>query len=282
MIDINKLSFAYKKQNNLFKELDLKIDTGKIYGLLGENGAGKTSLLKLIAGLQYPKSGQITIDSICSRGRVPGYLEKYYFVTEEFYLPSIKIECYVKIHSPFYKNFDHEAFKEYISEFNIPKDNQLSKMSYGQKKKFLISFGLATQSKFLFMDEPTNGLDIPSKSIFRRLIAKNINEDRAFIISTHQVKDIEGLIDGVMVLDNGKVVFNETLEEISRKVQCKTIDLDQTEENIIYSEQTIINQKVIIPNENNLDSPIDIEMIFNAVISNNKAIVEQFKTKNNE
>ncbi len=280
MIEINKLDFTYKRNSNLFKELDLKIEYGKIHGLLGKNGAGKTTLLKLIAGLQYPKKGNISIDNISSVGRSPEYLSKYFFVAEEFNLPSIKIDTYTNIYAPFYKAFDYKAFGNYLSEFNIPKENKLNKMSYGQKKKFLLSFGLATNSKILFMDEPTNGLDIPSKSIFRKLIAQNITEDRAFIISTHQIKDIEGMIDTVIILENGKVMFNQEMTNISKKLVFKTIEGDtEADEEILYSEESIMNKKAILKNANKEDSLIDIELLFNAIISEDEQLTQHFNTK---
>ena len=279
MIEIKELDFSYKRQQLLFNKLDLSIEYGQIHGLLGKNGAGKTTLLKLIAGLQYPKGGSIEIDKISSKNRKPEYLSKYFFVAEEFNLPSIKINSYLNIYAPFYKDFDLEAFNNYLKEFNIPKNNKLNKMSYGQKKKFLLSFGLATNSKILFMDEPTNGLDIPSKSIFRKLIAQNISEERAFIISTHQIKDIEGMIDTVIILENGKVMFNQNMENISKQLVFKTLESDQTNDRILYSEDNIINKKAILNNLGTDDSPIDIELLFNAVISDKQKITNLFKTK---
>ena len=279
MIKINKLDFTYKRNSNLFKELDLEIEYGKIHGLLGKNGAGKTTLLKLIAGLQYPKKGDISIDNLGSVGRKPEYLSKYFFVAEEFNLPSININTYTSIYAPFYKAFDHKAFDNYLNEFNIPKENKLSRMSYGQKKKFLLSFGLATNSKILFMDEPTNGLDIPSKSIFRKLIAQNISEDRAFIISTHQIKDIEGMIDTVIILENGKVMFNQEIADISGKLIFKTIEnKEEYGDELIYCEESIINKKAILKNTKQEDSLIDIELLFNAIIAEDEKLTQHFKT----
>jgi len=276
MIEIKNLSFAYKKNFKLFDTLNLSIEKGKIHGLLGKNGAGKTTLLKLIAGLQYPLEGNITIESLSSKGRSPQYLSNYFYVAEEFNLPSIKINTYLNIYAPFYKAFDKNAFSNYLEEFNIPINNQLNKMSYGQKKKFLLAFGLATNSKILFMDEPTNGLDIPSKSTFRKLIARNITEDRAFIISTHQIKDIEGMIDTVIVLENGKVMFKQDMTEISDQLIFKTINSEDIPSNILYSEDNIMNKKAILPNINKEDSPIDVELLFNAIISENQNLTQHF------
>lgn len=277
MIDIKQLSFGYKKHSKLFDQLDLNIETGKIHGLLGKNGAGKTTLLKLIAGLQYPQDGEISINSILSKGRAPQYLNQYFFVAEEFNLPSIKVNCYLDIYAPFYKDFDRDAFNSYLVEFNIPSNQKLNKMSYGQKKKFLLSFGLATNSKILFMDEPTNGLDIPSKSTFRKLIAANITDERAFIISTHQIKDIEDMIDAVIILESGKVMFKQSMLNIGENLSFKTVGNEDSIKDTIYTQDFVMNKKVIAKNSGSEDTPIDVELLFNAVISDAPSITNEFK-----
>lgn len=276
MIEIKNLTFAYKRKHELFNQLDLNIEYGKIHGLLGKNGAGKTTLLKLIAGLQYPQTGSIKIDQIASCGRIPEYLSQYFYVAEEFNLPSVSLKSYVNLYAPFYKNFDRVALQTYLEEFNIPTNQGLNKMSYGQKKKFLLSFGLASNSKILFMDEPTNGLDIPSKSTFRKLIASNINEERAFIISTHQIKDIESMIDTVIIIEDGKIMFNQDMESISKKLVFNTSNIDIIQENTIFSQDLIMTKKIISKNIENEHSNIDVELLFNAVITDSSSINNQF------
>ena len=276
MIEIKDLTFSYKRNSILFKSLNLSVGAGQIHGLLGKNGAGKTTLLKLIAGLQYPQEGEITINGYLSKGRAPEYLSNYFYIAEEFNLPSVKIKSYLNIYAPFYKDFDKEAFFNYLDEFKIPKENKLSKMSYGQKKKFLLSFGLATNCKILFMDEPTNGLDIPSKSTFRKLIANNITEDRAFIISTHQIKDIEGMIDTVIIIEDGQIMFKQNVQDISEKLSFKTLSTSEVSDGILFSEDHVINKRVISVNNNKEDTLIDIELLFNAVVSDSQKLTQQF------
>jgi ABC-2 type transport system ATP-binding protein len=276
MIQINQMQFSYKKDASLFEDLDVKMQAGKIHGLLGKNGAGKTTLLKLIAGLQYPQLGTISIDNENAKGRNPSYLSKYFFVAEEFEMPNILLSTYVDLYAPFYKDFDKKQLDIYLEEFAIPKENKLNKMSYGQKKKFLISFGLATNTKVLIMDEPTNGLDIPSKSIFRKMIAQQINEDRLFIISTHQIKDIEGMIDTVIVLENGKVLFNEEMLNISKQLVFKDAETAIGNENILFSQDVLGGKRLICKNTEAEDSRIDVELLFNAIVSDNETIINVF------
>lgn len=165
MIEIKNLSFQYGKKE-IFSDLNLSIQAGNIYGLLGRNGAGKTTLLKLIAGLCFPKSGECELFGAASSMRLPSVLRETFFIPEEFSLPSIRINQYEERYTPFYPNFNKEEFQQYLNEFSLSEDAKLNKISYGQKKQFLIAFALASHCKLVIMDEPTNGLDIPSKKKF--------------------------------------------------------------------------------------------------------------------
>jgi ABC-2 type transport system ATP-binding protein len=219
MLEINKLCFKYKDAKDLFDGLDLQLKAGSIYGLLGKNGAGKTTLLKLIAGMLFPDGGNCNVLGLTPQHRLPQFLQEIYFIPEEFYVPPVTAATYVNLYAPFYNNFDDKIFKEAINEFGLSTDKELTTLSYGQKKKFLVVFGLATNCKLLLLDEPTNGLDIPSKSQFRKLLASMLTADKAFIIATHQVRDLETLIDTVVILDNGKIIFNQPIYEAETNLE---------------------------------------------------------------
>ena len=214
MIEIKNLSFGYRKEK-LFSGLDLQLKPGNIHGLLGKNGVGKTTLLKLIAGLRYPQDGECLVWNYVPRRRLPGMLEDLYFIPEEFFVPTLTIKSYEKIYAPLYPRFDGVALAEYEKEFDLDVDKKLTEFSYGQKKKFLLAFGLASNCRLFLLDEPTNGLDIPSKSQFRRVLASALADDRIIIISTHQVRDMENLIDDIIILEDGKIVFNQYTHDIS-------------------------------------------------------------------
>ncbi len=276
MIKIDNLNFGYKKNTQLFSNLSLHLQKGKVYGLLGKNGSGKTTLLKQTTGLLHPQSGTITIDSIQAKNRSAELLSKYYMLPEEFDTPSLSIKQFIDINAPFYTDFSIEQFNNNIEAFDIPQSNKLSKMSYGQKKKVMISFALATNTAVMFADEPTNGLDIPSKSIFRKLMINAINEERTFVISTHQVKDIDGIFDALVVLENGKIIFNSDIEAINNKL-CFTQTDNDTDENILYAEKQLGGYQSIVKNTNNQQSHINTELLFNALISEKgKQITELF------
>ena len=277
MVDIQNLDFAYPRQKQLFRELSLKLQPGNIYGLLGENGAGKTSLLKLISGLLYPQNGTCLVHNYQASKRVPQMLNEIYVIPEEFQLPPILIEEFVKINGAFYPNFDYEQFSSYMKEFDLETRQKLTRLSYGQKKKVLLCFGLATNSKLLILDEPTNGLDIPSKSQFRKVLASSLDEDQTYIISTHQVRDTESLIDPIVVLDDGKIIFNHSVEEITRNLAFKVIREEEEAENLIYGEDLVNGKAGILKNTEQEETQINLELLFNGIIQKNKEINQAFK-----
>ncbi|WP_231460504.1 ATP-binding cassette domain-containing protein [Pedobacter sp. Leaf132] len=265
MIKIDNLNFGYSKHKLLFKNMSMQLSNGHIYGLLGKNGAGKSTLLKNLAGLVYAQSGTLDVMGFNPAKRQPQLLEQICFIPEELYLPSVKIDAYLKANAPFYKNFNHEYFDSLIKEFDIPAGNKLINMSYGQRKKFIIAFGLATEAKLIIMDEPTNGLDIPSKAQFRKIMASALTEDKCIIISTHQVRDLDNLIDTVIMLDDNDVALKASVQEITEKLTFKKIK--EVDESIIYAEPSLSGFNAVMPNYHNEESRLDMELLFNAILA---------------
>ncbi len=269
MIHIQDLCFAHKKQNKLFDHLSLELTPGSVTGLLGANGAGKTTLLKLLSGLLHESQGTIRVNDLDPFIRKVQLLREIYFLPEEYFLPSVRISSYVKGNHGFYPKFSMEKFHSVLEDFELSERAHLHRLSHGQKKKFLVSFALATNCALLILDEPTNGLDIPSKALFRRVLAGSIGEDQLVIISTHQVKDVENLIDNIVILKDGRVAFNENIGAISEQFvfgSGRSVD----EANVLYSEAVPGGYKSISRQTNGHASDIDIEILFNAVNSGTK------------
>ncbi len=262
----------------MFDNLDLKLLPGNIYGLLGRNGAGKTTLLKLMAGLVFPRHGQSVVADYQSKNRVPACLENICFIPEEYHLPSVRIDRYISINAPFYSGFDYDKLEWLLREFQLQPGHKLHQLSFGQKKKFLLAFGLSTSARLLLMDEPTNGLDIPSKSQFRRVITASVNEEQCVLISTHQVRDLENLIDPVIIIENGKIIFNRGVDEISSALVFETIPVIRENMRPIYHEEQLGGYQAIMPNIHGRDSRLDIELLFNGVIANPEVINYAFKS----
>ncbi len=224
MIQIKALDYYYHKQNPLFQNLDLTLKSGSICGLLGKNGSGKTTLLKLMTGLLFPKAGTVEIMQQVPQERTVEFLQNLYLLPDTFKLPAISMKQYLACYARFYPQFSQVVFEEALHAFELEPVKRLTDLSLGQQKKFLLSFGFATGAKLVLLDEPTNALDIPSKQQFRKLLAKHLDSDRTFVISTHQIKDIENLIDCVVILDEGQVIFNQSREAIQEKLSL--VDLE--------------------------------------------------------
>jgi len=279
MIEISNLSFGYGK-HKLFDHLNLSLKPGHIYGLLGMNGAGKSTLLKNIAGLATPWSGSCMVNNEISAKRNPSFLQELFFVPEDIYLPPIAAKQFAKSTGHFYPKFDGKQFDQLLADFDIPTERPLTKLSLGQQKKAYIAFALATNTALVIMDEPTNGLDIPSKAQFRKLVASVLTEDRCIIISTHQVRDLDNLIDTVLVLHNNHIILNQSLDEISEKLNFGIIPATSTD--YLYAEQHLSGLNAIIQNTNDSYTKVDMELLFNAIINNNPNLITLLNKTGNE
>jgi ABC-2 type transport system ATP-binding protein len=274
MISIHNLSFGYKKNKPIFENLNLHLESGSIYGLLGKNGAGKSTLLYNMMGLVFPDSGSIDILGYKPKNRKPSFLSEVFFVPDEFSLPAIIVQKYLQLYTPFYPNFSDNDFYRYLNEFEISETGKLNGMSHGEQKKMLIAFGLATNSRIILMDEPTNGLDIPSKSKFRKLVASYISDEKLLIISTHQVRDLDNLIDQVIILKDNEVILKSSIEEISRKLSFDVFENKST--NVLFGEETINGKLGVMKNETNEESKVNIEHLFGAAMNEPNVIKEIF------
>jgi len=276
MIDIPDLHFTYGSKK-VFDGLSLSLQAGHIYGLLGKNGTGKSTLLRNIAGLLFPTHGQLAVLGHKPSKRQPAFLQDIFMVPEEFFLPNVSIKKFVLCNAPFYPAFDKGQFDTYLKEFDIPGSNTLQNMSYGQKKKVLISFALACNTKLLLMDEPTNGLDIMSKSQFRKIMAGVLDENKCIIISTHQVKDLESLIDRITIIDDGKILFDQTTEQITFKLSFK-MSFDSNEvKHALYSEESLSGSAIVTENIEGGEGKLDLELLYKAVVLKGKEIHAVFE-----
>lgn len=267
MIQVRDMSFSYSREN-LFSHLDLTLEPGNIYGLLGKNGAGKTTLLKLISGLRYAQSGTIRVLGYDPGARPVHMLDEIFSVPEELFIPPLQPAAYVSLYAPFYPRFDHGELAHLMREFELEGDKKLSTLSYGQKKKFVLAFGLASGCKVLLLDEPTNGLDIPSKGQFRKLLTRATREDRIILISTHQVRDMENLIDPLIVLDQGRIIFQQPMSEVTRRLTAHLQSAEPAGDGILYSDRTIGGWVVVTVNTGGEETRLDLETLFNTVIGN--------------
>lgn len=266
MTDINNVSFGYPGHGNLYENLDFSLPQGNIYGLLGRNGSGKSTLLYLIAGLLRPRKGSVLFMGDNTVKREPKTLSNIFILPEEFSLPKCNFMKYVRRYAPFYPRFSEETLKACLAEFDMPYDIPMGELSMGNKKKAYVCFALATNVSLLLLDEPTNGLDIPSKVQFRRAISKTMTDDKSVIISTHQVRDIDTLLDHLIIIDNGRLMLNTSTEEITRRYAFEEREMGAAVDDAIYVQRSVGGNKVIVENNTGIDTPLDLEMLFTATV----------------
>lgn len=268
MIKAKNLSFGYKKNRPLYRNLNLSLAAGSIYGLLGKNGAGKSTLLKNFTGLLFPTQGELQVNGFVPKKRSPSFLQTIYFIPEEVYVPSLTIERYKDLFAPFYPSFNEAQFYSYLELLDVQDKGKLNTFSFGQQKKFVIAFAIACNTKILLLDEPTNGLDIPSKIKFRKLISSVFTEDKMIFISTHQIRDLDNLIDNVIIVDNGELLLQASIAEIEKKLSFKTVREMPIEKEVLYTESSLNGHYIVIKNDTAEETNVNLEFLFNAVTGN--------------
>ena len=262
MITIKDLGFAYR-ETSVLKNINMTLEEGHIYGLLGENGVGKTTLLTLLCGLKKPQMGTIETDGHNPYKREPSLLSEQYYLSDEVAPVNMKAIDYAGNYGKFWERFDLNRFVEIMEIFENNPLQKMNKMSFGQLKKTYIAFALACNTKYLFMDEPTNGLDIPSKAQFRKAVMKYTREDSIILISTHQVRDLENIIDPIIILDRQDVLLNATIEKITDKLYFDYAS--EKGDDALYSEMTPGGSIQVKLNQTGEESKVNIEALFNTV-----------------
>ena len=277
MIQFQNFSFAYNNRFPIYENLNLELEKGKVYGLFGKNGAGKSTLLKNITGTNRPIGGQITVNGHTPHKRKPSFLGDLFMIPEEVFVPSISPKRFVKIYGSFYPKFSQEQFEEYVRMLEVPNTKNLTKLSFGQQKKFFIAFGLACNTATVILDEPTNGLDIPSKSQFRKLIAQSVDDDKTFIISTHQVRDLDNILDHIIIVNQGQVLLDQSIFGIAKKIAFNFYNSKPAQDSVLALDEVIGGYAVMESNDNMEETNVNLEQLFNAAIINTAAIQQIFK-----
>ena len=273
MITLKNLNFAYKRNKPVLEELNIGLAPGHIYGLLGKNGEGKTTLLDILIGQLFPGSGTCTVLNEIPSQRKVSFLQQIYLLPEDLNLPDVTATEYRKMYAPFYPAFRDDLWNTCVAEFEIETQAKIHKMSMGQKKKVAIAMALSAQTPVLLMDEPTNALDIPSKAVFRKLVASCIGDEQTIIISTHQVRDLESLIDAVLILENHRILLDSGLDKVSEKLFFRLVAQG---EQVLYSEPTSAGLMGVGENKDNEHTDVFLELLFQAVTQNPNEIKRIF------
>ena len=277
MMEIKNVSFGYRGKQTVFKDFSLSLEEGGVYGLLGKNGTGKSTLLYLMTGLLRPCQGEVLYKGVNVSLRRPDVLSQMFIVPEEFTLPKVSLKQFVKLNRPFYPRFSDELLRSCLRDFDMNEDIHLGELSMGQKKKAYMCFALATNTQLLVMDEPSNGLDIPSKSQFRRVVASGMSEDKAVIISTHQVRDIDSLLDHVVIIDGSRTLLNRSVSDICRHLCFDELSSGELTGDELFTQPSVHGQSVILPNRlGEEESTLNLELLFNATLAHPEKIGQMF------
>lgn len=283
MLQVENISFSYRRgKKNVLHDFSLSLEEGRVYGLLGKNGAGKSTLLYLMSGLLTGKHGKVTYRDTDVRRRLPITLQDMFLVPEEFELPPISLVSYIELNSPFYPRFSKEDMVKYLHFFEMDLDADLGALSMGQKKKIFMSFALATNTSLLLMDEPTNGLDIPGKSQFRKFIASGMSDSKTIVISTHQVRDIDKVLDHVLIMDNSHVLLDQSTASICSKLLFVESDDHELAKTALYTLPSVQGNFLMLPNTADEESEINLELLFGATLASPEKIAGMFHPKTNE
>lgn len=280
MLQVENISFSYgRRKPEVLSDFSFSLEKGRVYGLLWKNGVGKSTLLYLMCGLLTPKHGRVMYHGVDMRRRLPETLRDVFLVPEEFDLPAVSLVQFVELNSPFYPNFSKEDMMTYLHLFEMDWNIHLGGLSMGQKKKVFMSFALATHTSLLLMDEPTNGLDIMAKSQFRKFIASGMSDERTIVISTHQVRDIDNVLDHVVIMNNSRVLLDESIVRVTERLAFVESDSPALAEEALYKLPSVQGNSLLLPNREGVETKLNLELLFGAVLADPEKIKELFHSK---
>lgn len=264
MTELKDVWYWYEYGQTVIREASVHIEDGRIYGLLGLNGAGKSTLLKLTAGLLFPKKGEILCGGENVADRKVETLQDIVFMPAEFELRNESMEKFVSLNSVFYPRFSRSILDDCLKEFGIdPKTRSLEQLSLGCRRKFMFSFLLSLGAGLMLLDEPLNGMDLPSRGMFRKLLMRHLRDDQSVVVSTHVMSDVDRIVSDVMVLRNDGTLFSGSVDELSRRY---SYGIAPSAEGAVYAESCAEGYRVLMSNGGSCESGIPMDMLFNAVI----------------
>ncbi len=283
MLQVNNVTYAYsRKAPKVLDGFSLELAEGGVYGLLGPNGAGKSTLLNIIAGALKPQAGSVEYNGLNTRKRLPDTMADIFIVPEELNLPAMTLDKYAKFYGALYPKFSYDQMIAHLDTFELEKSLKLNALSMGQKKKVFMSFAMACNTRLLLMDEPTNGLDIPSKASFRRFIAQNMTDERIFVISTHQVRDIDRLLDHIIIMNHNRVIFDKAVAEIQERLKFIESNDRADAENALYALPSISGAALVLPNDDGIDTDVNLELLFDFALRKPELLNAMFNNDNNQ
>ena len=269
MIKLTNLEAGYKQKNPVLSAISTQIEAGNIYGLLGSNGVGKTTLLHTIAGVLEPLAGEVDVMGHTPSAHTRQFFEQIYYITDEVELPAMSLEGYIGTYAKFRPGFSREQMQDYLQRMNFTFGVRLNKLSLGNRKKFVIAYALACNTPLLLMDEPTNGLDIESKRQLRSILASLDMSNRAIIISTHQIADLEQMLSHILIIKDKQLIISTSLDNAAQRLAFGRVGE--------FAEPLFVDGLRVIAQNSGEYSNLDLEMLYLAVLESAevRAIINQ-------
>ena len=258
---------------------------GEILGILGANGAGKTTTLRILASVIKADEGQVCLDGADITGNLMDYRRHIGFLTselklEDYFTPNYLFDYFSKLYGVGEEQAAQRK-KELFEKFGIDKfaEVKVADMSTGMKQKISLVISIVHNPDIIIFDEPTNGLDIPGKSQFRKFIASGMSDDKTIVISTHQVRDIDKVLDHVLIMDDSRVLLDESTSNICDKLFFVESDDRELAKSALFAIPTIQGNYLILPNEKQDESELNLELLFNATLATPEEIARLFHTQ---
>ena len=221
LVQINNLTKIYEKQKLALDHMNLTIPRGRIIGLLGPNGSGKTTLIKLISGLLVATEGEVLINGLRPGPETKAVVS--YLPERTYFQGGMKVKELIAYFADFYQDFRPERARQMLANLNIDENARLKTLSKGTKEKVRLIMVMSRDAQLYILDEPIAGVDPAARDYILKTIISNYNENATVLISTHLISDIEKVLDEVVFIRNGRVILQDTVENI-RERRGKSVD----------------------------------------------------------
>ena len=274
-IQIKNITKRYKDVTAL-DDVSFSFEFGKIYGFLGRNGAGKTTLINIIANRIFADQGEILIDGIPAKENM-GVHEKIFCMSEaDLYDRDLKVKDHFKWTNRFYTDFDLKKAFELSKKFNLDTNKRFKALSRGYQSIFKLIIALSLNVPYVIFDEPVLGLDANHRELFYSLLLKEFeNNERTLIIATHLIEEVSNIVEEVVLIDKGKILVQETVEELLEKGYsvsgaAQEVDHYCVGRNVIGYDELgglkvayILGEKTVLPQESNLQiTAMNLQKLF--------------------
>ncbi|MEJ6949637.1 ATP-binding cassette domain-containing protein [Natronospora cellulosivora (SeqCode)] len=278
MIHCENLCFEYKKQS-VYENFNWQLNSGSICGFLGPNGAGKTTLFKILTGLMFQNKGEVSVLGHAPKKREESFYKKITYVGEELACPTMSPLEYISICGPLYPNFSKDLFHELSNSFEINEDKDFATFSAGDLRKAWLSIALSCQTELVFLDEPSKGLDINAQAVLRKVLAESAAKESTIVLSTHHVREVEGLLDHITLIDRGgHLRLNARVEDLHKEFTLvHSLTKEQIPAESLAYQRKASGWTALLKEDSDSPEDIPLELLFTGLCRKGKEISNDYK-----